>query len=96
MSVRINLESALLSTYFILNNVKSINQVKKDLLQDQCYITFFKLPKNFNEISLSELFDSSLKDIDLVRYYDGRIFYKRGNEFHTPDLIQVFNDEYTQ
>jgi len=95
VSVRINLKDIAFTTSFILNNVKTISQIKKDLTNQDCYVNLNKRPVNSEKIiTMEEFFEDVSGDIESICYYDGRIFYKVGNEFHTPEIAMVFNEIY--
>lgn len=97
MGIIINIEDILLSTFFVLNNVKSVSQIKKDLYHQNCYINLIKTSNNFqNYKNIDELFENFSSSIESISYYDGRIFYRVGNEFHTKKAIKLFDKVYTK
>jgi hypothetical protein len=62
VSIRINLDDLAFTTFFILNNVKTFSQIKKDLTNQDCYVNLNKKPVNLNNyISMENFFEKALK-----------------------------------
>jgi len=74
-----------------MNNVKSSEKVRQDVLSRKCYANILiSIP-----VSVEALSGQFFEKVNSVTYQDGKVFYKTlGSEFHTQTAIEVFKRLY--
>ncbi len=85
MAVEVNLMGMVQNTLIMMSNVKSAEQVRKDLLEERCAANV--LPFLFIFLKDNANINWSTDNIDYVTYHDGTTFYKQGDEYQTLKFI---------
>lgn len=86
MGVEIDLIEVMQSASIIMNHLKSVEQVNKDLLEGRCVANV--LPFSFIFFKDNQNIKWDEEQINFVTYFDGRTFYRKGNEYQTLNLMQ--------